>query len=166
MNPMRLFRKKEPSYEEKWNIAMGKSPDHLGGYARMTRGYNMRKVRDIPKEMQADNLIFYNHLSWMTRFFMFFKTKQKRLMMCFVFALTFNYTGNIGSMMATMVQRTYKGFWNEYKIKKFSDKVTYQSAIDTKYAPKEISSMSTDAMCTKFIEVDRKLKNGLSLKLI
>ena len=124
--------KKEPEYIERYTFASGKGTS-MGGYSRLVRGYEMRRVRDVPRHTQMDSVVFYNHLPWFNRFFLFFQTKRKRLILCVLFALTFNYTGNIGSMLATMVERTYKTAWNDFKMAKAPDVLTYQSAVDTVY---------------------------------
>lgn len=49
------WERKDKVYVEMFNYANGKAVGSLGGYARLTRHYNMRKVRDQPRDCQMDN---------------------------------------------------------------------------------------------------------------
>ena len=96
------------TYTERYLASEGLSKESLGGFGRVTKNYPMRRVRDRPVNSQSDNIPFYNHLKWRTRFRVFLSTKKKRLFMIFMFVVSFNYTGNIAAMSMATVERTFK----------------------------------------------------------
>ena len=123
----RLFESK-PEYVEKYVFTNGLAEGSLGGYGRLVRNFPMRRIRDQPTKAQMDNDVFYNHLLWRQRFSMFFKTKKRRLLYIFLFALTFNFTGNFAGMIMAQVERKFKKKKREYLINNYPDVMVTQSA--------------------------------------
>lgn len=128
-------KQKEPPYEEKFILANGKHPTKLGGYARLTRGYDMRNVRDVPRPNQDMNLVFYNHLTWTQRFFSFMVNHKKRLWLIVLGAVTFSIYGLIGGFISRTLERQYKRWWWGYRLKHYPESVTYESALQTTFEP-------------------------------
>jgi len=58
----------------------------------------MRRIRDKARETQKDDTIYYNHLKWRKRFFIFLTTKWKRLSLVGIAVLGFYFIGNVMGM--------------------------------------------------------------------
>ena len=117
--------KPEKEYTEEYLYAKGKAQDSLGGYARLVRNYDMRRLKDRSRETQGDNFQFFNHLSWTTRFFTFWRMRGKRFFYILCFAISFNFTGNLMSMLVAMIERSFKKRLTAYKWKHYPEVMGY-----------------------------------------
>lgn len=117
MGQIRKFSTTSPKgeYVEQFLIADGQSTKGLGGYARLTSAYKAKRVRDRPRDVQNDNIPFYNHLRVRYRIAAFFRTKKKRLLMIFAAVISFNFTGNMVGLVMAKIERKFKA-WKFGKI--------------------------------------------------
>ena len=68
--------------------------------------------------------------------------------------------------MMAMVERNFKKTKKDFVQKKFPGVASYQTAIDTQYTPKNLSTEATDILSQKFVELDRHLKDGFTVDRI
>lgn len=134
----------KPEYIEKFLVADGKSSKTLGGYARLTASYRAKRVRDKPREVQNDNIPFYNHLRVRHRISAFLTTKKKRLLMILAAIISFNFTGNMIGLVMAKIERKYKSYKFQKILQMCPEVVMYQTAIDTSYNVTGLSTQSTN----------------------
>ena len=109
---------------------------------------------------------YFNHLSTWTRIKIFMSTKRKRFLYLFLFFLTFNLTGNMVGFITARLERSARKYKKQWIFKRNPLLMTYQSAIDTLYEPKAITTISTERLSEAFLKYDRVLKDGMSRLLI
>jgi hypothetical protein len=93
-------------------------------------------------------------------------TKRKRFFYLFLFFLTFNLTGNMAGFITARLERSARKYKKQWIFKRNPLLMTYQSAIDTLYEPKAITTISTERLSEAFLKYDRVLKDGMSRLLI
>ena len=64
------------------------------------------------------------------------------------------------------LERSARKYKKQWIFKRNPLLMTYQSAIDTLYEPKAITTISTERLSEAFLKYDRVLKNGMSRLLI
>ena len=89
-----------------------------------------------------------------------------RFFYIFAFIASFNFTGNAIAFMIAGVERRFKNWKRSYILDKFPECISPQSALDTLWEPKSLSVPSTENAATKFMEVDRQLKRGVTRTLL
>ena len=80
--------------------------------------------------------------------------------------VTFNFTGNLLGFSMARIERSLKKYKKQWILKKNPKIMSYQTAIDTLYEPKTISSYNTDKLSESFIKYDRLLKYGFTRQLL
>ena len=109
---------------------------------------------------------YFNHLSTRTRIGIFFRTKRRRFLYIFLFALSFNYIGNVFGFIFARLERSARKYKKDWILKYNPNIMSYQSALDTTYEPIKLSQDSTDKLSEAFLKTDRLLKEGVSRLII
>ena len=164
-----IFRAKQEPYKEMYNISKGITENGLGGYARLTRNFPMRRIRDKKTTTQMgedDASQTYNHLTVPQRIKIFMWGKKKRFFLTFLVILAFQFSGNALCFVLATAERALKKFRKNFVLSYFPECYALKSAHETTFEPKSLSRRSTTALCDKFIEVDRKLPNGFTREML
>ena len=165
--PSRTFlRKSKDKYVEKYTLAEGLREDSLGGFARLSRNFPMRRVRDRLLATQMDNEPTFNHLTYRQRIRIFMYDKKHRFFIFFGLWFVFLATGNAFCFVLSSWERSLKRQRKSFVTNNYPDCIALKCAFETEYEPQKLSRRSTTLLSDKFIEVDRKLKKGFTNEVL
>ena len=134
-------------------------------FEKLTSHYRERKNFKFALEDMREKT-YFNHLSTWTRIKIFLSTKRKRFFYLFLIFLTFNITSNLAGFIIARLERSARKYKKKWIFNKNPLLMTYQSAVDTLYEPKAMTTVSTDRLSEAFLKYDRVLKDGMSRLLI
>lgn len=115
-------------------------------------------------DVQAE--IMFNNLPIFRRFFHFLWRIRFRIFLVVTLGGLFNYWGNLLGLGTSKIERQYRKYKKRWIFRNNPSLITYDTALETLYEPKNLTRPSTNILSEQFVRIDRELEHGVSRQLV